>query len=78
MAAIGIYQDSRGKGHCRSCGAAIEWAKTFRGKWMPFDGEIVAVRTQGSPIGNRVIEYVDTTVTPSHFATCPDAKAWRR
>ena len=78
MAEIAIYQDSRGKGRCRSCGAPVEWAETLKGKRMPFDGEIVAVRTQGSPIWERVIEYVDTTVTPSHFATCPDAKTWRR
>jgi hypothetical protein len=78
MSEIAIYQDSKGKGRCRSCGASIEWAETLRGKRMPFDGTIVATRTQGSPIEGRVIEYVDTTVTPSHFATCPEAKAWRR
>jgi hypothetical protein len=26
----------------------------------------------------RVVEEVDTSVTASHFATCPDAKDWRR
>ncbi len=45
---------------------------------MPFDGTIVATRSQGNPITGRVIEYVDTGVTPSHFETCPDAKTWRR
>lgn len=78
MAEVAIYQDSKGKGICRSCGAPIEWAETTRGKRMPFDSEIVAVRTQGSPIGGRVVEFVDTSVTPSHFQTCPDAKDWRR
>lgn len=78
MAEIAIYQDSRGKGRCRSCGAAIEWAETVGGKRMPFDDEIVVVRTQGSAIRDRVVEYVDTSVSPTHFQTCPDANDWRR
>lgn len=78
MPNIAIYADSRGKGTCRSCGAPIEWAETVRGKRMPFDGEIVAVRTEGSPIRGRVVEYVDTAITASHFETCPDAQDWRR
>ncbi len=78
MAEIAIYQDSKGRGTCRSCGAAIEWAETIRGKRMPFDAPIVVVRSQGSPLEARVVEFVDTTVTPSHFATCPQAKDWRR
>jgi hypothetical protein len=78
MPEIAIYQDSKGPGRCRSCGARIEWAETERGKRVPFDGEIVATRSQGNPITGRVIEYVDTGVTPSHFETCPDAKTWRR
>jgi DNA-directed RNA polymerase subunit RPC12/RpoP len=71
MPEIAIYQDSKGKGRCRSCGASIEWAETERGKRIPFDGEIVAVRSQGSPLGGRVLEYVDTSVTPSHFQNLP-------
>jgi len=80
MPEVAIYADSKGPGTCRSCGAAITWAETIRGKRMPFDGEIVAVRTQGSALigDGRVIEYVDTTVTPCHFETLPDAKDWRR
>jgi hypothetical protein len=76
---IEIFADSKGPGRCRSCGAAITWAETRRGKRMPFDGEIVPLRTQGSVLeGDRVIEVVDTDVTPSHFQTCPDAKQWRK
>lgn len=78
MPILQIYQDSRGKGTCRSCGASVEWAELTSGKRHPFDGEIVAVRTQGSVIEGRVIEFVDTDVTPSHFQTCPDAEKWRR
>jgi hypothetical protein len=78
MSEIAIYQDSKGKGRCRSCGAAIEWAETTHGKRIPFDGEIVSVRSQGNAITDRVIEYVNTSVTPTHWQTCPDAKDWRR
>lgn len=78
MSEIQIYQDSKGKGRCRSCGASIEWAETIRGKRIPFDGEIVAVRTQGSVLEGRVVEVIETTVTKVHFETCPDAKKWRR
>lgn len=71
-----IYQDSKGPGTCRSCGASIEWAELVSGKRMPFNNSIVAVRTQGSIIEGRVIEEVDTDVSPTHWATCPDAKKW--
>lgn len=77
---IEIYADSRGQGTCRSCGAALEWAEVVAsGRRMPFDGPLVAVRTQGDLLGGgRVIEVVDTTVTPTHWERCPQAKDWRR
>ncbi len=79
MAIIQIYQDSKGPGTCRSCGASIEWAELTSGKRMPFNGPIVAVRTVGDLLGGqRTIEHVDTTITTSHFATCKDAAAWRK
>ena len=78
MAIIGIFQDSKGRGECRSCHARITWAETLKGKRMPFDGELVIVRMEGNPIDGRVVEYLDTDITPSHFATCPDAQKWRR
>jgi hypothetical protein len=80
MSVIQIYADSKGRGTCRSCGADVEWAETIRGKRMPFNPPIVAMRSQGSILegDGRVIEDVDTTVTASHFATCPDADKWRR
>jgi hypothetical protein len=77
MAILLIYQDSRA-GTCRSCGAPIEWAELVSGKRMPFDPPIVPVRTQGNILDGRVIEHVETSVSASHFQTCPDAKAWRR
>ena len=80
MAHIDIFQDSKGPGRCRTCGAGIEWAEIVKsGKRMPFDAPIVVVRTQGDVLGGgRVIETVDTTITRSHFETCPDADKHRR
>ena len=79
MTILRLYQDSRGPGRCRSCGAPIEWAELVTGRRMPFDPPIVVVRTQGNLLdGARIIEDIDTTITVSHFATCPDAKDWRR
>lgn len=78
MPEIAFYADSKGKGRCRSCGAEIEWVETTGGKRMPFDGEIVVTRSQGNAVTGRVVEYVDTAVTPTHFQNCPDAATWRR
>ncbi len=78
MPLIAIVQDSKRPGACRSCHAPITWATTIRGKHMPFDGEIVVVRTEGSPLTGTVVEYVDTDITPSHFQSCPNAADWRR
>jgi len=55
MPLLKIYADSKGRGTCRSCGAAIEWAKLTSGKRAPFDGQIVAVRGFADNDG-RVIE----------------------
>src|SRR5262245_16187809 len=79
MSILRIYQDTRGPGTCRSCGAPIEWAQLTTGKRMPFDPPIVVLQTEGNLImGLRVIEHIDSTITISHFATCPHAKEWRR
>lgn len=75
-----IYQDSHGrKARCRSCDKTIEWAELTSGKKMPFDFPIVVTQTEGRVLdGTRVIERVDTDISPSHFATCPDSKTWSR
>lgn len=79
MAILKIFQDSKGPGTCRSCGAAIEWAELVSGKRHPFDAPIVAVRTQGSVLDSgRVIEDVDTSVSTTHFASCPQSKQWSK
>jgi len=79
MAILKIYQSSRGHGRCRSCDAPVEWAELVTsGKRMPFDPPIIVVQTEGSPIADRVIEHVDSEITKSHFATCPDGPTWRK
>ena len=45
---------------CKSCGAAIEWWKTTRGKNMPFDAPL------------RPGDHHEEAVV--HWATCPNAK----
>lgn len=67
---------------CRSCGAAITWARSEDGRAMPIDKDPVAG-------GNLVVENgVARVAAPdlfdqrprhvSHFATCPQAKEHRR
>jgi hypothetical protein len=73
---------------CRSCGARIVWTVTERGRRMPIDPvpnpagniilreraaglEPVAVYTSAPPAeGEKRFT--------SHFATCPQAKKWRK
>lgn len=79
MAWIEIWRDSKGAGTCRSCHAEIEWAEVVKsGRRMPFDGRIVAVLTKRDPATGRQIEVVDTAVTTSHFASCPQRDKWRK
>jgi hypothetical protein len=73
-----IFHDSRNRSACRSCGAVVEWAETTTGARTPFNPPIVTVPVLVPVIiGGRVVEDVDPA-TVSHFATCPDAKEWRR
>lgn len=67
--------------NCRSCGAPVVWIKSKRGKWLICDKEPVV----GS-LG-EVLTFNDGSVRKckegelgyiTHFATCPDAKKWRK
>jgi hypothetical protein len=79
MAIVRIYHDTRRPGVCRSCGARIEWADLLSGHQMPFDVPLAASSAQADLFGDeRVIEQVDTSLSPSHFETCRDANRWRR
>jgi len=69
---------------CRSCNAAIFWARSEYGKRTPIDaaphpeGNLVVVggtarvlrKGQAAPEG--VLRY------RSHFATCPERQLWRK
>jgi hypothetical protein len=78
MSEIAIIADTKSTrfAQCRSCGARIQWAETVNGKRIPFDGEIVVLRSQGSPLEGRTIEYVDAK--QNHFVTCPHREQWKR
>ena len=69
---------------CRSCGAQIIWAQTERGNTIPLDA---TPYTGDDPSGQFVVHVHAIAVPPdafpdephyvAHFATCPDADAWR-
>jgi hypothetical protein len=77
------------RNECRSCGARIRWGLTPKGKAVPVDWEPVA---EGNLVLEVYETDLTVTVLPfrkgkhsehgpryvSHFATCPQAKAWRR
>ena len=77
---------------CKSCGAAILWAKTARGAAIPIDpnpcpdgnlevsfgerGTFATVRQPGSQMHS--LARANGTLWRSHFATCPNARLHRR
>jgi hypothetical protein len=73
-------------GTCRSCGAPLRWAvSAATGKAMPLnfepsgDGNVV-LRADGKAVVVTAAErgaYAGPFYT-SHFATCPDARRFRR
>jgi hypothetical protein len=74
-------------GRCRSCPAPVYWCVTGTGTPMPVDVEPVANgNIQLSWNGERILAVYltgDLAAVPgpkrvSHFATCKDAKAWRK
>lgn len=63
--------------NCRSCKAPIVWAKTKNEKWAPFDAK--PERRFILHTGDDGILHADAQPTyESHYATCPDAVAWRK
>lgn len=77
MATFDVLDDTRGGGACRSCHAPITWFVLAKsGKRMPFDGDVVYVRTRHED--GRLVGVVDGSINPSHFATCAQADSWRR
>jgi len=76
--------------HCRSCDAAIIWARhETTGKRHPFDAAPADVwGTHTFVLREHGLEMVAIATPPgvfpdethyvSHFSTCPDAESWRR
>ena len=45
---------------------------------LPMDRAELAAGAYHFQANGRVIEFVDTSVTTSHFARCPDSDRWRK
>lgn len=84
-----FFKDSMQTGKCRSCGAPIFWAKPVGGgSFMPIDADPVAEGGNIAIVDGAAQVFRGTLLEPplpegapryvSHFATCPDAKEWRR
>lgn len=77
---------------CRSCGAAILWARTKNGKAMPLDAEPtpegnVVLTGEVVPSARGAVPICEVLAGPDlfgaplrmpHHATCPQADKWRR
>lgn len=81
------------QGECRSCGAPVIWAVTHKGKRMPVDADPVENgNIKLRYVGEIIIAAYPGKEHPglfddpsfaekcyvSHFATCEQAKNWRR
>lgn len=68
---------------CRSCAAPILWVRTSKGKLMPLDAEPCAdgnmVVVDGVAFTAYTLDFEqDRPRYRSHYATCPQAKEWRK
>lgn len=74
---VWILADTVGYGSCRGehCGARLAWAETLKGKRMPFDGELVALRTNVTPDSRITWE---VSLDQAHWSSCPDFKRFKR
>ena len=76
--------------HCRSCGGPVAWAVTRAGKRLPVNPEPQAkgnlsIEQDGSKLRAALLlsdardaaRRAGQPLYTSHFATCPDANAWR-
>jgi len=74
---IAIWADTRGRGICRGCGAAIEWAEIVAsGKRMPFDVPIVEVSGHVDLDTGRDVHVVD--LERNHWASCSKREQFKR
>jgi hypothetical protein len=73
-----VYDDTKGRGRCSGCDAPLYWYEQTNGKKHPFNAEAVYVLTEHDILDHRLIGHIDTSVTISHFATCPQVGQFRR
>ncbi len=74
------FEDSKGRGICRTCGAKLWWMLLVSGKRHPFNeaadgGTPTPAAPDESQDGRRVL-VIDASA--SHFATCKDSKDWKK
>ena len=76
MKPIAIVNEARFLGRCRSCGDVIEWATVAKsGRKIPYNLPIVLVAALDL---SAAVVHIDPARSTPHFATCPQAAAWRR
>jgi hypothetical protein len=74
------FDDSKGRGVCRTCGASIWWMQLVSGKRHPFNaagdgGTPPPAKAYESQDGRRVL-VIDALA--SHFASCKDSRDWKK
>jgi hypothetical protein len=70
-----VFLDSINEAECKSCHAAIVWAKLVKsGKNMPFD-RLEVIKTGVDEDGNA---YQTVSLKTVHWNSCPQAKQWKR
>lgn len=70
------YDDTKGRGACRSCHAKIEWYELHSGRKHPIDADSVPVRSYHEEDTGRLVLVFSSD--DSHFASCPDSQKWSR
>ena len=55
---------------CRTCGEEIVWMDTRNNKKIPVNAHTIGE--------DKDVEFFNPTYMISHFATCKDAKTWRK
>lgn len=74
---------------CRSCNQPIDWVRTEKGKNMPVDpdyvewneakeGDILVTESGKVLTVRKAQNFPNLKGRISHFATCPEAKEWRK
>jgi hypothetical protein len=64
-------------GNCRSCKERVLMIKTVNQKWIPVNLTSLSADDIGRVIDGSPMEYEHGRHI-AHFATCPEAKKWRK